>query len=101
MAVFRIDEGLDPQIARLLFDLGNFTFATSWVLFGTLAISVAVAALWLTAFPKWLGWMGLVVGIGLITAPLYWTSSVAFAPYVVFWVWIVSLSVVIFRRARA
>ena len=100
LAVFRIDEGLDPQIARLLFDLGNFTFATSWVLFGALALSAAAASLWLAAFPRWLGWTGLIVGIWLVTAPIYWTSPVAFAPYVLFWVWLVSLSVVVFRRAK-
>ena len=100
LAVFRIDEGLDPQIARLLFDLGNFTFATSWVLFGALALSAAAASLWLAAFPRWLGWTGLIVGIWLVTAPIYWTSPVAFAPYVLFWVWLVSLSVVLFRRAK-
>ena len=100
LAVFRIDEGLDPQIARLLFDLGNFTFATSWVLFGALALSAAAASLWLAAFPRWLGWTGLIVGIWLVTAPIYWTSPVAFAPYVLFWVWLVSLSVVMFRRAK-
>ena len=75
LAVFRIDEGLDPQIARLLFDIGNFAFATSWTLFGALALSVAAASLWLAAFPKWLGWAGLVIGVGLITAPIYWTST--------------------------
>ena len=61
-AVFRID-GLDPQIARLLFDLGNFNFATMWVTLGTLVLTVGLASIWFGAFPKWLGWMGLVVGI--------------------------------------
>ena len=101
LAVFRIDEGLDPQIARLLFDLGNYTFATSWFLFGALTLSVSAASLWLAAFPRWLGWTGLIVGIWLVTAPTYWTSPVAFAPYVLFWVWLGSLSVVMFRHARA
>ncbi len=101
LAVFRIDEGLDPQIARLLFDLGNFTFATSWVLFGALTLTVATAALWLGAFPKWLGWTGLLVGIGLVTAPTYWTSQVAFTPYALFWLWLIALSVLVFRRAGA
>ena len=89
LAVFRIDEGLDPQIARLLFDLGNFTFATSWVLFGALALPVSAASLWLAAFPRWLGWTGLIVGIWLVTAPTYWTSPAAFAPYLLFWVWLI------------
>ena len=76
------------------------SLATSWVLFGALALSVAAASLSLAAFPRWLGWTGLIVGIWLITAPTYWTSPVAFTPYVLFWIWLVSLSVVIFRRAK-
>ena len=99
-AVFRID-GLDPQIARLIFDLGNFNFATMWVTLGALVFTVGLAAIWFGAFPRWLGWMGLVIGIGLVIARIFWTSSVAFTPYVLFWVWLVAISVVMFRRARA
>ena len=98
IAVFRID-GLDPQIARLLFDLGNFNFATMWVVLGALVFAVGLAAIWYGAFPRWLGWMGLVVGIGLVLARIVWTSTVAFTPYVLFWVWLVAISVVMFRRA--
>ena len=71
------------------------------MLFGALTLSVAAAALWLGAFPRWLGWTGLVIGLGLVTAPTYWTSPVAFAPYVLFWLWLIALSVVMFRRAGA
>ena len=100
LAVFR-NEGLDPQIARLLFDLGNFTFATIWVVLGALVISVGLSAVGYAAFPKWLGWTGLVVGIGLVVARVFWTSQAAFTPYVLFWAWLIALSVVMFRRAKA
>ena len=100
IAVFRID-GLDPQVARLLFDLGNFNFATMWVTLGALVFTVGLAVIWFEAFPRWLGWMGLVVGIGLVIARIFWTSTAAFTPYVLFWVWLAALSVVMFRRARA
>ena len=99
IAVFRI-EGIDPQIARLLFDLGNFNFATMWVMLGALVFAVGLASILYGAFPRWLGWMGLVVGLGLVLARIVWTSTVAFTPYVLFWVWLVAISVVMFRRAR-
>ena len=54
IAVFRID-GLDPQITRLLFDLGNFNFATMWVVLGALVFAVGLAAIWYGALPRWLG----------------------------------------------
>ena len=100
IAVFRT-EGLDPQVARLLFDLGNFNFATMWVVLGALVLAVGLAAIWFGAFPRWLGWMGLVVGIGLVIARIFWTTTVAFSPYVLFWVWLIAVSVVMFRRAGA
>jgi uncharacterized membrane protein len=49
----------------------------------------------------WLGWTGLVVGVGLVVARIFWTSTVAFTPYVLFWVWLVAISVVMIRRSRA
>ena len=72
-----------------------------WVTLGALTFAVGLATISFAAFPKWLGWMGLVVGIGLVVARIFWTTTVAFAPYVLFWVWIIAISVVMFRRARA
>jgi hypothetical protein len=45
--------------------------------------------------------MGLVVGVGLVVALKFWTSMVAFTPYVLFWVSLAAISVVMYRRARA
>jgi hypothetical protein len=100
IAVFR-NEGIDPQIIRLLFDLGNFNFASMWVTLGELLFAVEIATVRFGAFPTWIGWMSLVVGIGLLVARIFWTSPVAFAPYVLFWVWLVAISVVMFRRSGA
>lgn len=98
LAVFR-NEGLDPQIARLLFDLGNFNFAAMWVMIGVLVSAAGLVAIRFGAFPVWLGWTGLVVGVGLVIARIFWTSTVAFTPYVLFWVWLGAISVVMFRRS--
>lgn len=99
LAVFRND-GLDPQIARLLFDLGNFNFAAMWVMIGVLVFTVGLVTIRFGAFPVWLGRTGLAVGIGLVVARIFWTSNVAFTPYVLFWVWLAAISVVMFRRSR-
>src|SRR5215211_452529 len=42
LAVFRRDEGLDSQIARLLFDQGNFAFANAWVMLASLSLATGV-----------------------------------------------------------
>jgi hypothetical protein len=100
LAVFRA-EGIDPQISRLLFDLGNFNFASMWVVLGSLVIAAGLVTVRYGAFPKWLGWSGLVIGIGLVVARIFWTSTVAFTPYVLFWVWLAAISIVMIRRSRA
>jgi hypothetical protein len=45
MVVFRLQDGVDLQIARTLYDLGNFAFATSWVFFASLLLAAGMAAI--------------------------------------------------------
>jgi hypothetical protein len=99
MAVFRVEDGLDPQVARTLFDLGNFTFANTWVALAGLAFAVGLAALFRNAFPRWLGWASLVLSAALLIARAAWTTPVAFVPYMLFWLWLIVLSVILYRRA--
>lgn len=101
LAIFRIEEGLDPQMARFLFDEGNMTFANIWVSLGSMVLAVGLVALSTDRFPKWLGWGSVVLALGLFLARLVWTSSAAFAPYVLFWVWMIALGVILLRRNRA
>jgi len=99
MAVFRIGEGLDPQIGRTLYDLGNFAFATSWVFYASLLLAAGVAAILYGALPRWLGWASIIVAIGLLAGRIIWTSQAAFVPWVLFWLWLIIVSVVLIRRA--
>jgi hypothetical protein len=50
IAMFR-NEGIDQQIARLLFDLGNFNLVSMWVMLGALLLAVGIATLRFRAFP--------------------------------------------------
>ena len=99
MVVFRIQEGVDPQIARTLFDLGNFAFATSWVFFASLLLAAGIAAIQYGALPRWLGWASIIVAIGLLAGRIIWTSQAAFVPWVLFWLWLIIVSVILIRRA--
>jgi hypothetical protein len=100
LAVFRIGEGLDPQIARLLFDQGNLNFANVWVALGSMVLAVGMIARRSGRYPRWLGWASILLGVGLLLARLVWTSGIAFAPYVLFWVWMIALGIIIMRRSR-
>jgi hypothetical protein len=102
LAVFRREAGLDPPLTRLLFDRGNLAFATAWVPLGSLCLATGVVAVRTRALPRWLGWAGVALAVGLLAARAGWASSgLVFLPYVLFWPWLVALSVVLIRRAGA
>jgi hypothetical protein len=98
LAMFRINEGLEPQMAQLLFDLGNMNFANIWVALGGMVLAAGIIFLGSGTFPKWLGWGSIVLAAGLLLARVVWTSPVAFAPYVLYWVWMIVLGIRMFRR---
>ncbi len=98
IAVFRVRDGLDPQIAQILFDLGNLAFATSWIFFASMLLAVGVAVLAYRTLPGWLGWASIVIAVGLLAARIVWTTQVAFVPWVIFYLWLIASSIVLFRR---
>jgi hypothetical protein len=99
IAMFRIGEGLDPQIVQILFDQGNFSFANSWISIGSMVLAAGILFHQSERFPKWLGWSSVVLAFGLFFARFVWTSQIAFAPYVLFWVWMIALGILFLRRS--
>jgi hypothetical protein len=102
LAVFRQDEGLDPQIARLLFDQGNFAFANAWVMLASLSLATGVVSIRTRALPRWLGWAGVVIAVGLLAARAVWASSgLVFLPFGLCYLWLIAISIALIRRPRA
>ncbi|HEU5103715.1 MAG TPA: hypothetical protein VFU22_32085, partial [Roseiflexaceae bacterium] len=102
LAVFRRDEGLDPQIARLLFDQSNFAFANAWVMLAGMSLATGVVSIRTGALPRWLGWAGILVAGGLLAARAVWASTgLVFIPFGLCYLWLIATSVVLTRRARA
>lgn len=100
-AVFRVREGLDPQVARALFDLGNLGFANTWVVIAGLLLATGLSSLRTLALPRWLAWSALAIALGLLVGRVVWTSAVAFIPFVLYWPWLIAVSVVLMRRSGA
>jgi hypothetical protein len=100
---------LDPAVAAYAFDVGNIGFANTWLALG----SFAVAAGWVmltgrgdshVRWPRWLGWWGVVAGVGMMIARFVWTiESAWFVFYGIFWVWLLTVAVrlVLGRDVRA
>jgi hypothetical protein len=102
LALLRLGEGLTAETKQLLFDQGNFTFATFWVLLAGMLMATAVVAIRDGALPRWLGWFGLALAVALLAARTVWFtgSGMKFMPYLLFWIWLVAVSIVLIRRAR-
>jgi hypothetical protein len=84
-------------VARYAFDLGNLSFAKSWVAAG--AISICAGVIFLTAkdLPNWVGWWAVVAGVGQVLARAIWTRDLAFVPVAAFWLWTAVVSVLLLR----
>ena len=96
-AAFRADE-LDPQIARYAFDEGQAAFANARVALG----SFAVCCGWVIASTRSLAALGGMAGhrkrSGARTEPISWTSYIWLLPYLMFWLWVVTVAVLLLRR---
>jgi hypothetical protein len=85
---------LEPAVAAYAFDVGNIGFANTWLALGSFAAATGWVMLASKAWPRWLGWWGVVAGIGMLLARFVWTiESAWFAPYGVFWVWLLTVAV--------
>jgi hypothetical protein len=98
LAAFRVQEGLDAQVARLVFDMGNLWFANSWVVLGSFSLASGWAMVSARLAPRWLGWLAVVAAVGLVVARGMWTTPLWLFPYGLFWIWVLVLSVRLIRR---
>ena len=97
-AVFRVGEGLDPGLARALFDEGNLNFANFWIALASMLLAAGAVLRQSDRHPGWLGWSALALAAGFLLARFFWTSPAAFAPYVFFWLWMIVMGARMARR---
>lgn len=97
-AVHRADS-LSPELARNAFDVGNVAFANSWVAMGSFVLCGGLVMLTGRFMRRWLGWVGVAAGAGLILSRAVWTNEVWFLPYAIFWIWTIIVSVRLLRKS--
>jgi hypothetical protein len=66
--------------------VGSFLLCTGWAM-----ISTRFA-------PRWLGWLAVAGGVGLVLRGAMWTSPIWLLPYGFFWLWVIIVSVRLLRR---
>lgn len=92
--------GLSDPLALYAFDVGNLTFANGWVFLGGWCCCVGWVVLATRWAPRWLGWVAVVAGVGLVLARFVWTAPVWYLPYALCWLWVIALSVRMLRQSR-
>lgn len=95
-ASYRADR-LTPELALFAFDAGNLAFANSWVAMGGFALAGGLVMVTGRFMRRWLGWVAIAGGVGIIAARFDWTSSMWFFPYAVIWIWMITVSVRLLR----
>ena len=98
-AIDRSDEGIDPQILRVLLSLSfHFDLRTGY-LPAVLLASTAIASFQTQAIPRWLGWTAAVLAVAfLVTSPM--VVPVGFV-FLMFLLWVLATSVILILRLGA
>lgn len=101
-ALHRANEGLDPQIARMLDDINGASFLLSFFPLAVLLGACAIAVLRYGTLPHWLGWMAAVFAVALlgggIVGTIYDWVDWAALPFLLFLLWTLVTSIVLVQR---
>jgi hypothetical protein len=48
--------------------------------------------------PRWVGWLAIASGAGPALSRISWTSWIWLPPYLLFWLWVITVAVLLLRR---
>jgi Domain of unknown function (DUF4386) len=96
-AAFRADD-LDPQLARYAFDESQAAFANARVALGSFALCCGWVIASTRFLPRWVGWLAIASGVGLALGRISWTNYIWLLPYLMFWLWVLTVAVLLLRR---
>lgn len=88
---------LSPGLLHFAYDSGNLTFANVWLALASFALACGWVTLETDVLPRWTGWLALATAAGFVVARYLWTGSVWFVPYFAFWVWLLTVLVLLLR----
>lgn len=89
---------LDKGQLAYAYDMTTIGFTNVWLAMGTFALACGWIIVTSKAMPAWLGWWGVLAGVGMTLAQLVWSSgSLWVAPYAAFWLWLLTSSSLLLR----
>jgi hypothetical protein len=83
-----------PELIHAGGDVSWVMHATGAVGLGAMIIAASLAFMWGGVWPSWAGWVGVLVGILTL-------ASIAFFPQILFLLWILVVSIVLFLRPNS
>jgi hypothetical protein len=89
---------ITPDVADYAWAFANVGFANAWIGVASFALSSGWVILSTGALERWMSWWLIVAGLGLVAARFVWTSDLWTVPYLLFWVWLLVLSIRLIRR---
>jgi len=89
---------ITPGVADFAYAMGNVGFANAWIAIASFAVCSGWVILSTRVLGRWMGWWPVVAGLGLVVARFTWTSELWTLPYMLFWLWVVVLSVRLLLR---
>jgi hypothetical protein len=98
VALNRAGEGIDPQVAAALVDMNSFAFMLTFALDALMLAAAAAVILTTGVLPRWLGVSAAVVA-PLMLATVAGAGAVPPLAMLLTFAWLVSISVVLVRRA--
>lgn len=98
-ALYLSDKGLDGEMIRVLFNMNGTSFALAFIPNGVMMLALGAGILSYRHMPSWLGWSGLVAGLGLIAgAPFVQDDGPGFVGMLLFITWNIAASVTLFVK---
>jgi len=92
---------LDLAVASYAFDTSSLGLANIWLAIGSFAVCCGWVIQSTHLFGRWLGWWGIISGVGLAIFRFFWTLEFWYLPYIAFWIWMIIICIQFVRKPGA
>jgi hypothetical protein len=89
---------ITPEVADYAFARGSVGFTNVWIAIASFSISSAWVIFSTRVLQRWMGWWLVATGVALVASRFVWRSELWLLPYLLFWLWVVVLSIRLLRR---